>query len=40
LIEKLDDNIKKSSERKKAWYVERYDERSIFTPLGKLGFQA
>lgn len=39
LIEKFDEDIKNSSERKRAWYVERYDKRTIFTPLGKLTFR-
>lgn len=38
LIEKLDKDIRESSDRKRGWYIERYDKRSIFTPLGKVTF--
>lgn len=38
LIETLDDEIRLSKSRKKKWYVERYDTRTILTPLGKLTF--
>ena len=38
LIEKLDEDIRNSKERKRNWYIERYDERIIYTSLGKLTF--
>lgn len=38
LIESLDAEIRFSKERKRKWYIERYDQRTILTPLGKLTF--
>jgi len=38
LIEKLDEEIRNSTNRKKSWYVERYDSRKINTVLGKIEF--
>lgn len=38
LIESLDEEIRASKSRKKKWYIERYDTRTILTPLGKLTF--
>lgn len=38
LIESLDEEIRVSKSRKKKWYIERYDTRTILTPLGKLTF--
>ena len=38
LIETLDEEIRLSKSRKNKWYIERYDSRTILTPLGKLTF--
>jgi len=38
LLEKLDKEIKRSQQRKRKWYIERYDKRRINTSLGVIEF--